>query len=131
MIAFAAGRGGHADSEPNRDCVPDRLVQAAGKFGRTARIPTLWLYAENDSYFAPGLSKRMAAAFKNAGGRADYRLLPAIGRDGHPLMESRAASKLWAPIVANFLERNRARSGWASSGHVTFHAAAPGLPRSL
>lgn len=107
VVAFAGGRGGHADGRPNHNCAPARLVKAAGAYGRTARIPTLWLYAENDSYFAPRLSKRMAAAFTDAGGRADYRLLPAIGRDGHPLMQSRAASKLWAPIVATFLSQHR------------------------
>lgn len=103
VINFSGGRGGHAGGQANHNCKPDRLVHAAGVFGRTTRIPTLWLYAKNDSYFAPSLSKRMFDAFTAAGGRAEYHLLPALGRDGHLLMESQAARVLWAPIVTKFL----------------------------
>jgi dienelactone hydrolase len=103
VINFAGGRGGGADNRPSSNCSPDRLVAAAGEFGRTARIPTLWLYAENDSYFAPQLSKRMVRAFVEAGGRAEYHLLPPIGEEGHRLIETDEARALWTPIVARFL----------------------------
>ena len=83
---------------------PDRLVAAAGDFGRTAQIPTLWLYSGNDTYFAPALSKRMFAAFRNAGGTAEYHLLPPLGADGHMLIKSDDAIALWAPIVERFLQ---------------------------
>ena len=89
---------------PDNNCAPDRLVSAAGAFGRVARIPTLWLYAQNDSYFAPALSERMFAAFHDAGGTAEYRLLPALGADGHIRMTGDAAIALWAPIVERFLQ---------------------------
>ena len=101
VVNFAGGRGGRVDNRPNNNCSPDRLVAAAGEFGRTARIPTLWLYAENDSYFAPQLSKRMVRAFVQAGGRAEYHLLAPIGEEGHRLIESEEAQ--WTPIVARFL----------------------------
>ncbi len=101
VVNFAGGRGGRVDNRPNNSCSADRLVAAAGEFGRTARIPTLWLYAENDSYFAPDLSKRMVRAFVDAGGRAEYHLLPPVGEDGHRLIETDEA--LWTPIVARFL----------------------------
>lgn len=103
VINFAGGQGGHKDGQANHNCVPDRLVQAAGLFGHTARLPTLWLYAKNDSYFAPTLSKEMYRAFVRAGGRAEYHLLPAFGQDGHPLLKSRAAAQVWEPILAQFL----------------------------
>ena len=41
----------------------------------------LWIYTENDSYFPPSLSRRLADAFRAAGGTVDYRLLPAFGAD--------------------------------------------------
>lgn len=104
VINFAGGRGGRVDDQPKSNCVPDRLVTAAGAFGRTARIPTLWLYARNDSYFAPALSKRMFAAYRKAGGTAAYHLLPPVGADGHILINSDAAIALWAPIVERFLQ---------------------------
>jgi dienelactone hydrolase len=104
VINFAGGRGGRVDDQPGRNCAPDRLVAAAGDFGRTARIPTLWLYSQNDSYFAPALSKRIFAAFRGAGGTGDYYLLPPTGADGHILINSDNAIALWAPIVERFLQ---------------------------
>ena len=107
VVAFAPGRGGHVNGEANRNCAPDRLVAVAGDFGQTARIPTLWIYAENDSYFAPDLSKRLAAAFRLAGGRSEYHLLPPVGADGHDLISNRDAVALWAPLVEPFLKASR------------------------
>ena len=59
IITFAAGRGGRVDGKPNNNCAPDKLVDATAEFGRTARVPMLWIYAENDTYFGPELTKRM------------------------------------------------------------------------
>ena len=103
IVNFAGGRGGHASGQPNNNCSPDRLVEAAGEFGQGARIPTLWLYAENDSYFAPALSNYMYATFSRGGDHSEYHLLPPLGPEGHFLADSPAAFALWAPIVANFL----------------------------
>ncbi|HEV3183265.1 MAG TPA: CocE/NonD family hydrolase [Xanthobacteraceae bacterium] len=104
-INVAGGRGGHSDGKPDANCAPDRLVAAAGRFGSTARVPTLWLYSRNDSYFAPALAQRMALAFGAAGGRAEFRLLPALPGDGHDLLESRDGAALWEPAVAEFLRK--------------------------
>lgn len=107
IITFAAGRGGRVDGKPNNNCAPDRLVDAAAEFGRTARIPTLWIYAENDTFFGPGLSKRMHDAYTGGGGSAEYRMLPPFGDDGHFLIGSADAIPLWEPLVAQFLDRHR------------------------
>jgi dienelactone hydrolase len=103
VINFAGGRGGRADEKPNNNCVPDRLVETAGDFGHWERIPTLWLYSQNDSYFAPALSQRMFQAFRGAGGVAEYHLLPAFGTDGHAFIDSGDAMALWAPMLEKFL----------------------------
>lgn len=87
IIAFAPGRGGHADDRPLDVCAPDRLVGAAAALGRGARVPVTWLVAENDSYFAPALSQRMADAFRAAGGKVDFRVLPPSGEEGHWLAQ--------------------------------------------
>jgi invasion protein IalB len=106
IITFAAGRGGRVDGKPNNNCAPDKLVAATGEFGRTARIPMLWIYAENDTYFGPELTKRMHTAFTAAGGDAEYRLLPAFGNDGHFLIDSADGVPLWAPLVSQFLAKH-------------------------
>jgi dienelactone hydrolase len=103
VINVAGGRGGRAGGKANRNCAPDRLVSAAQRFGATARIPTLWFYSENDSYFAPWLAQRMVEAFRNAGGRAEYHRLPPIGEDGHRFISMDEAVLLWAPTVEKWL----------------------------
>jgi dienelactone hydrolase len=107
MIGFEAGRGGHFNGKPNTNCAPDRLVEAVAQFGRTARIPMLWIYTHNDSYFGPELSMRLASAYKTAGGNVEYHLLPDFGPDGHFFIDSRDAVQIWAPLVSEFLGRQR------------------------
>ena len=108
IVTFAAGRGGRVEGKPNNNCAPDKLVAATGEFGRTARVPMLWLYAENDTYFGPELTKRMHSAFTAAGGDAEYHLLPSFGGDGHFLIDSADGVPLWAPLVSQFLEKHSA-----------------------
>jgi invasion protein IalB/predicted esterase len=110
IITFAAGRGGRVDGKPNNNCAPDKLVAETGEFGRTARVPMLWIYAENDTYFGPELTKRMHNAFTAAGGDAEYHSLPAFGGDGHFLIDSADGVPLWAPLVSRFLEKHSARA---------------------
>jgi pimeloyl-ACP methyl ester carboxylesterase len=93
IIAFAPGRGGHANDFPNQVCAPHSLVSAAGEFGRGARVPVTWLVAANDSYFSPVLSRQLADAFRNAGGRVDFRVLAAYGSGGHWLPETEGGVK--------------------------------------
>lgn len=107
IITFAAGRGGRVDGKPNNNCAPDKLVEATGEFGRTARTPMLWIYAENDTFFGPELTKRMHQAYTAAGGNAEYRMLPPFGNDGHFLIGSPDAVPLWAPLVSEFLDKHQ------------------------
>ena len=55
IITFAAGRGGRVGGKPNNNCAPDKLVIAAGEFGRSARIPMLWIYIGKRYVFRAGL----------------------------------------------------------------------------
>ena len=107
MVNFAGGRGGRNQNLPNNNCSPRKLIEAAARFGRTARVPTLWIYTQNDSFFDPKLSRAMADAYKAAGGNADYRLLPAFGRDGHGLFGAAAGPAVWSPLVQRFIARHR------------------------
>ena len=66
---------------PNNNCAPNKLVEETAAFGRTSRIPMLWIYAENDTYFGPELTKRMHEAFIAAGGKAEYHMLPPFESD--------------------------------------------------
>ena len=107
IIVFAAGRGGRVGGKPNNNCAPNKLVEATADFGRTARVPMLWIYIENDTFFGPDLSKRMHAAYTGAGGSAEYHLMPPFGSDGHFFIDSPDAIPQWSPLVSQFLDKHR------------------------
>jgi len=94
IIAFAAGRGGHANDLPNQVCARHRLVATAREFGRNARVPVTWLVAANDSYFSPELSRQLADAFRSGGGSVDFHVLAASGSEGHWLAETDSVVKI-------------------------------------
>lgn len=98
VINFAGGRGSRADNDV---CDEEALVRAFAMLGKTSRIPTLWIYAQNDKYFGPDLVRRMHAAFTGAGGRASFIDFPPHGEDGHALFSR--AIPLWTPLVDDFL----------------------------
>lgn len=112
IIAFAPGRGGHANDFPNRVCASHTLVAAAAEFGRAARASVTWLVAANDSYFSPVLSRQLADAFRGGGGKVDFRVLPAHGSEGHWLVETEGGVKLAGPEIDRAL---KARPGAAAS----------------
>lgn len=107
VVVFAGGRGGRVDGKPNNNCAPDRLVAATAEFGRTARVPMLWIYARNDTFFGPDLSTRMHQAFVAAGGNAEYHLLDPFGNDGHFLVDAPEGVGIWSPLVSQFLDRQQ------------------------
>ncbi len=112
---IAGGRGGHAGGEMNAICGEAELIKAAHAFGTGARIPTIWFYAKNDSYFAPELAQQMAAAWSDGGGLADLHVLPDYGEDGHDIADDRAGWDIWGPALARFLDIHQAPQAVASA----------------
>jgi dienelactone hydrolase len=104
IIAFAPGRGGHANDLPNQVCAPHTLMSASAQFGKAARVPVTWLVAANDSYFSPTLSRQLAEAFRGGGGKVDFRVLAAIGSEGHWLAETEAGVKIAGPELDRALK---------------------------
>jgi dienelactone hydrolase len=104
IIAFAPGRGGHANDFPNQVCAPHSLLSAAAGFGKAARVPVTWLVAANDSYFSPTLSRQLADAFRAGGGKVEFRLLAASGSEGHWLAETESGVKLVGPELDRALK---------------------------
>ena len=103
VVNFAGGRGSRA---PNEVCREDRLIEAYAAFGKAARVPSLWIYTENDHYFGPKLAQRMFAAYREEGGVGEFRLLPAFGEDGHSLFSRRGGVPQWRPLLDAFLRKH-------------------------
>ncbi len=119
MVAWAATRphgligivnvsGGTGALIPGRNCDEDTLVSAFASYGARTRMPTLWLYAENDSYFGPALVRRMHAAFTQGGGDAILRLFGPVGEDGHTIWSRFDGLLLWLPEMDRFLRAHGA-----------------------
>jgi dienelactone hydrolase len=102
VINFAGGHGGRPDREPGNPCATEKLRQVYADAGKTSRVPSLWIYTENDQYFSPTHSRAWHEAFTAAGGKAEYRLLSPFARDGHLLFVS--GTHIWQPLVADFLK---------------------------
>lgn len=102
VINFAGGRGSRADFDV---CKEDRLIAAFGAFGKTSRLPMLWVYTANDHFFEPKLAEKFHDAFKAGGGRVQFIRAPAFGKDGHQLF-SVGGIPQWTTYVDGFLADN-------------------------
>ena len=74
-----------------------------GQVGRTAKLPMLWLYSENDRNYGPPAVRSYHEAFTRAGGTADLSIFPPIGHDGHILLP--AHPEVWGATADAFLAR--------------------------
>jgi dienelactone hydrolase len=102
VINFAGGRG---SPQPGQVCQPARLVDAARRFGRSARVPSLWLYSENDRYFDQPLVRTMVNAYGEGRSNTEFVALPPFGEDGHLIINRPEALGLWTQPVERFLQR--------------------------
>jgi dienelactone hydrolase len=100
-INFAGGGGGNPKTRPQDPCGATLLKKMFAGYGRTARIPSLWIYTENDMYFGPKHPKEWFDAFEAAGGTGEYTRFPAHGKNGHRLFYD--APEVWQPRVLEFL----------------------------
>ena len=101
VLDFAGGRG---SLRPDYVCQEDRLVAAVEQYGTTAKIPSQWVWSENDHYFSPELAQQMLSAYTSHGAPAQLAVLPPFGEDGHELLYD-APAQAWWPAVEPFLKR--------------------------
>lgn len=80
------------------------LVSAFAEYGAKSKLPSLWLYGENDSLFGPDLANRLHAAYSQAGGRARLVEFPSFKRDAHGMLASRDGEKVWLADTMQFLQ---------------------------
>ncbi len=100
-VNFAGGAGGRPSTHPEQPCQPERFARLLATYGATSRIPTLWLYSENDRYFGRGHPHAWFKAFTDKGGNAKFIQLPAHGRDGHVSFTSNPTA--WQTAFEAFL----------------------------
>jgi dienelactone hydrolase len=103
FIVMAGGRGGHLRDRPNENCHPEKLAQAAARYGATATTPMLWVYARNDTFFNPRIAQALYQSFTAAGGHADFEQPGPFDDDGHRLFFGAGGSAIWGSLVERYL----------------------------
>jgi dienelactone hydrolase len=100
IISFAGAVG---SPRPDYVCQADRLIDADQTFGQTARIPGLWIFAQNDHFFGPELARAMFDAYRANGAPTSLFEAPPYARDGHTLIWASDGAAWW-PEVEPFLK---------------------------
>ena len=100
VLDFAGGRG---SNRPDNVCRPDQLIAAVEQYGSTAKIPSQWVWSENDHYFSPDLARQMLSAYTSHGASGQLAVLLPFGDDGHELLYD-APADAWWPTVEPFLK---------------------------
>jgi dienelactone hydrolase len=103
-LNFAGGRGSQSEGQL---CRPEAMFDALAKWGRTARMPTYWIYAENDHYWGPELPKKMFQVYSAGGAPAEFWGTPAYPyhRDGHVQFRHDRRPDAWGAKLAEFLKQ--------------------------
>ena len=103
-INFAGGGGGNPETQPMQPCGTATLEQMFSTYGKTAKIPTLWVYTENDQWMGPKYPKEWFEAYKAKSGTGEFLFLPPNGTDGHGVFARDPAA--WRPQVLQFMKNN-------------------------
>jgi dienelactone hydrolase len=97
----------HQPGKPPPTCTAEHVIGLFASFGERSRLPTLWLYAENDSLFEPDYVRRLHEAYVAKGGRAQFHMFPPVGRDGHEMVHDFDGQLRWLPALDRFLRDNK------------------------
>jgi len=102
-ISFAGGSGGFPSGSPTRSCRPERLTALYEELGKTTKIHSLWLYAENDLYWGAEAPREWHKAFSAGGSKTKFVMTPPVPgtEDGHRFLA--VGGRLWSPHVNQFV----------------------------
>jgi dienelactone hydrolase len=100
-VSFAGGTGGNPTDRPRNPCDQRQIEKLFREYGAAAKVPTLWLYSENDRFWGPTLPRKWFDIFTEAGGKGQFVALPAYKEDGHVIFSGNPES--WKPAFENFL----------------------------
>jgi len=100
LVSFA---GGVKES----DCgSPDAaLVKAAGQYGAHTKIPSIWIFGDNDSIFPTKTWQAMFQQYTAAGAPSELVDIGNFQKDAHTFTASGAGLPLWVPKLDAFLDK--------------------------
>jgi dienelactone hydrolase len=93
-------------------CVWDvSLLKAFSEFGKTSRIPNLWIYAANDELFPATLATNLAEAYRQSGAPLHSVVIDAYSGEGHRFFDDSRGIRYWVPHVTGFLKEIHFEAG--------------------
>jgi dienelactone hydrolase len=102
-INFSGGTGGNGRRAPEHSCGLEAMEALMSAYGKTSRVPSLWLYAPNDSYWGADWPRAWHGAYATHGAPIRFVMTEAVpNADGHQLLAR--GSRLWTAHVDRFLE---------------------------
>ena len=102
VINFSGGQGGLSQLAPTgHACEEESLIKVMGGFGK-AKVPTLWIYSEDDVFFGPELARAMFGEFVRNGGNGRLVMIPLCG---HLLISQEETINMWARYGDEYLRK--------------------------
>lgn len=101
------------------------LVNAFSDYGGKSRLPSLWFYGENDTYFNHNLAYKLRDAYVQNGGNAKLIAYGPFKHDAHAMVGSRDGVGIWWPETERFLQQLG-----MPTDEVVALPEAPTIPRS-
>lgn len=80
-----------------------QLASGVANYAKATKVPSLWFYGDNDSYFNPETWRAMHEQYQGAGGQARIVAFGTFGTDAHGMFGSRNGARIWQPEVTRFL----------------------------
>jgi dienelactone hydrolase len=108
VVMISGGiRCGAGDPRPGMPrLTPDWFARMLTAYGARVTVPSLWVYAANDSHFSEAMAQEMHAAYAGGGAPASFLIVPDIGEDGHHLFTAFDGRGRWLAALDFFLLRN-------------------------
>lgn len=100
------------------------LTRAFGAYGEKTKVPSLWMYGDNDSVWNAPLIGAMYAAYDAHGANAKMVDFGSYKNDAHRLVGDRDGVRVWWPAVEAFLARVGMPTG------VQYRVADPTAPKA-
>jgi dienelactone hydrolase len=103
-VVNLAGAMRLTDASGNLACPQDLPIAALASFGSQTKIPSLWVYSENDSNFGADAAQKVHAAYVAQGGVATLKIAPSLQpNDGHHIFQLPAGRQHWLAALDPFL----------------------------
>lgn len=81
------------------------LIDTVGDFGRQTKIPSVWFYGDNDSYFSREISSAMFEKYKVGNSKSYFIAYGKFQENSHYLFKEPEGRKIWEPYLTKFLDQ--------------------------